>query len=69
MKKLLSPFLPPRPNKPRRLKEILEAELGLKINGEKSKVVDVEKEAVRFFGFEIKRMRSRRSGKKFAIIY
>ena len=53
----------------RRLKEILEAELGLKINGEKSKVVDVEKEAVRFLGFEIKRVRSRRSGKKFAIIY
>lgn len=52
-----------------RLKEILEGELGLKISKDKSKVVDVEKEVVGFLGFEIKRVKSRRSGKKYAICY
>lgn len=42
----------------RRLKGILEGELGLKINEDKSKAADVEKEAVRFLGFEIKRVES-----------
>jgi hypothetical protein len=32
-------------------------------------VVDVEKEAVRFLGFEIKLVRSRRNGRKFALMY
>lgn len=52
-----------------KLKGILEGELGLKINKEKSRVMDVEKEAVRFLGFEIKRVRSRRSGKMYAMSY
>ncbi len=53
----------------RKLKGILEGELGLKINEDKSKAVDVEKDGVRFLGFEIKRVRSRRSGNKYAMCY
>ena len=53
----------------RKLEAILEGDLGLKINKEKSKVVDVEDEAVRFLGFEIKRVMSRRSGKMYAMCY
>lgn len=53
----------------RRIKEIVEGELGLKVNEEKSKVVDVEKEAVKFLGFEIKRVKSKRSGNKYAMLY
>jgi len=52
-----------------KIRGILENELLLKINEEKSKVVDVEKEAVRFLGFEIKLVRSRKSGRKFALMY
>jgi len=52
-----------------KIRGILERELLLRINDEKSKVVDVEKEAVRFLGFEIKLVRSRRSGRKFALMY
>lgn len=52
-----------------RLKDIVEGELVLKISKDKSKVVDVEKEVVGFLGFEIKRVKSRRSGKKYAICY
>jgi RNA-directed DNA polymerase len=53
----------------RKLEGILEVELGLKINEEKSRVVDIEKESVRFLGFEIRCVRSRLSGKKFALCY
>lgn len=52
----------------RKLKEILEGELGLKINQDKSRIVDVEKEAAKYLGFEIRRTRSRR-GKMFALSY
>ena len=52
-----------------KIRGILERELLLRINEEKSKVVDVEKEAVRFLGFEIRLVRSRRSGRKFALMY
>lgn len=51
------------------LKGKLEGELKLKINEGKSRIVDVEKEAVEFLGFEIRRVRSKRSGKKFAMVY
>jgi hypothetical protein len=51
------------------LKGVLEGELRLKINENKSRIVDVEKESVRFLGFEIRRVKSRRSGKKFAMSY
>jgi group II intron reverse transcriptase/maturase len=50
----------------RKVKEILEVELKLKINENKSKVIDAEKEGVKFLGFEIRRSRS---GKKFAFVY
>lgn len=53
----------------RRLKEILEGELGLRINEDKSKVVDTGKDTVSFLGFEIKGVRSRRSGKTYAMCY
>lgn len=53
----------------RKLEAILEGELRLKINRDKSKVVDVEAEAVRFLGFEIKRVSSRRGGKMYAMCY
>ena len=52
-----------------RVRGILERELLLRINEDKSKVVDVEKEAVRFLGFEIRLVKSRRSGRKFALMY
>lgn len=52
-----------------KIKEIVEKELKLKINESKSKVVDVEKESVRFLGYEIMRVQSRKSGKKFAMVY
>ncbi len=50
-----------------KIRSILEKGLLLGINEEKSKVVDVEKEAVRFLGFEIRLVRSR--GRKFALMY
>lgn len=53
----------------RKLKGILEGEMGLNINPDKSRIVEVESEAVKFLGFEIKRVKSRRSGKKFAMCY
>lgn len=53
----------------KKLKEILEGELKLKINEDKSGIVDIDKSAVRFLGFEIRRVRSRNSGKLFAMCY
>ncbi len=53
----------------RKLEETLEGELGLRINRSKSRVVDVEEEAVRFLGFEIKRVKSAKTGKMFALCY
>ena len=53
----------------RKLEGILEGELGLKINREKSRIVDVEETAVGFLGFEIKRVRSRKSGKMYGMSY
>jgi group II intron reverse transcriptase/maturase len=51
------------------LKGILEGELKLKINEDKSGIVDIDKSAVRFLGFEIRRVKSKRSGKLFAMCY
>ncbi len=51
------------------LKGILEGELKLKINEDKSGIVDIDKSAVRFLGFEIRRVRSKKSRKLFAMCY
>jgi hypothetical protein len=53
----------------RKPEEILEGELGLKINRDKSRILDVEKEAVEYLGFEIRRVRSKKTGKMFALCY
>jgi len=52
-----------------KIKKILEEELDLKINQEKSKIIDAEREAVKHLGFEIRRVRSRKSDKMFALCY
>ena len=51
------------------LRGILEGELKLRINEDKSEIVDVDRSAVKFLGFEIRRVRSKRSGKTFVMCY
>jgi group II intron reverse transcriptase/maturase len=52
-----------------KLKAILEEELRLKVNEEKSKIVDTEKESAGFLGFEIRRVRSKEGGRMFGMCH